>query len=178
MSFLKILIFKTKLKVLEKKQDLYHGLTCEASVSNRVIARKLVIPFFFTLVPIFLDELARKRLLRRLIMASRLLGAYNSRTKPQPSPLPPPPRVTPLLKRDLTNFESRDMGRESAIFRIKKYRIILWCGFRETLGTIEWRNGSENVALKMNLRSFGLCRDYSNTRTGEPSGSWISKNPI
>ena len=26
MSFLKILIFKTKLKVLENKQDLYHGL--------------------------------------------------------------------------------------------------------------------------------------------------------
>ena len=113
-------------------------------------------------------------------MASRLLGAYNSRTKPQPSPPHPPEGYsrTPVLKRDLTNFESRDLGRESAIFRIKKYRIILWCGFRETLGTIEWRNGSENVALKMNLRSFGLCRDYSNTRTGEPSGSWISKNPI
>ena len=126
MSFLKILIFKTKLKVLEKKQDLYHGLTCEASVSNRVIARKLVILFFFfALVPIFLDELARKRLLRRLIMAPRLLGGYNSCTKPQPSPPPTPPRVTPLLKRDLTNFESRDLGRERAIFRIKKYRIIL-----------------------------------------------------
>ena len=124
-SFLKILIFKTKLKVLEKKQDLYHGLTCEASVSNRDMARKLVIPLFFALVPTFLDELARKRLLRRLILASRLLGAYNSRTKPQPSPPPTPPGVAPLLKRDLTNFESRDLWRESAIFRIKKCRIIL-----------------------------------------------------
>ena len=60
------------------------GVACVASVSNRVIARKLevegggggvpsfpspspVIPFFFSLVPAFLDELARKRLLRRLV---------------------------------------------------------------------------------------------------------------
>ena len=104
MSFLKILIFKTKLKVLEKKQDLYHGLTCEASVSNRVIARKLVIPFFFALVSIFLDELARKRLLRRLIMASRLLGAYNSRTKPQPSPPSHPPEGYSLTETGFDQF--------------------------------------------------------------------------
>ena len=44
------------------------------------------------------------------------------------------------------------------------------------------RNGSENDALKMNLRSFGLYRDYSNSLTlsnvGKPSRSWISKNRI
>ena len=54
-------------------------LACVASVSNRVVARKLeqeqkkgvpspfpVIPFLFCSRPNFLDELARKRLLRRL----------------------------------------------------------------------------------------------------------------
>ena len=40
---------------------------------------------------------------------------------PNPPPPPPFPRVTPLLKRDLTNFESRDLGRGRARFRIKKY---------------------------------------------------------
>ena len=50
-------------------------LACVASVSNRVIARKLEqsqkkgsFLFFFALAPAhFLDELARKRLLRRLM---------------------------------------------------------------------------------------------------------------
>ena len=48
-------------------------LACVASVSNRVIARKLEQEqkkrwsfLFFALVPAFLDELARKRLLRGL----------------------------------------------------------------------------------------------------------------
>ena len=44
------------------------------------------------------------------------------------------------------------------------------------------RDGSENVASKMNLRSFGPHRDYSNSLTssnvGKPSRSWISKNCI
>ena len=64
------------------------NIACEASVSSRVMARKLereqkkkrrgrgmgrlLLPrhsffFFFALVPTFLDELARKRLPRRLI---------------------------------------------------------------------------------------------------------------
>ena len=50
------------------------ALAFVASVSNRVIARKLereqkkkLIPFTFALAPTFLDELARKRLLRRLV---------------------------------------------------------------------------------------------------------------
>ena len=50
-------------------------LACVASVSNRVYCAKVraepkkkVIPFFFALAPAhFLDELARKRLLRRLM---------------------------------------------------------------------------------------------------------------
>ena len=48
--------------------------------------------------------------------------------------------------------------------------------------TIGRRHGSENVASKMNMRSFRLYRDYSNSLTlsnvGEPSRSWISKTHI
>ena len=48
--------------------------------------------------------------------------------------------------------------------------------------TIERRGGNENVASKMNLRFFGLYRDYPNSLTlsnvGEPPRSWISKNHI
>ena len=48
--------------------------------------------------------------------------------------------------------------------------------------TIGPHEGSENVASKMNLLSFGLYGDYSNSLTssnaGEPSRSWISKNHI
>ena len=44
------------------------------------------------------------------------------------------------------------------------------------------RDGSENVASKMNLRSFGPHRDYSisltSSNVGKPSRSWISKNCI
>ena len=48
--------------------------------------------------------------------------------------------------------------------------------------TIGRRDGSENVASKMNLRPFGPWRDYSNSSTlsnvGEPSRRWISMNYI
>ena len=48
--------------------------------------------------------------------------------------------------------------------------------------TIGPHEGSENVASKMNLLSFGLYRDYSNSLTssnaGEPFRRWISKNHI
>ena len=48
--------------------------------------------------------------------------------------------------------------------------------------TIGRRDGSENVASKMNLRSFGLYHDYFNSLTlsnvGEPSPRWIFKNHI
>ena len=44
------------------------SVACVGSVSSRVIARKFPSPFipFFCSRPNFLDELARKRLLRRL----------------------------------------------------------------------------------------------------------------
>ena len=49
------------------------------------------------------------------------------------------------------------------------------CGRNITDFTIGRREGSENVASKMNLRSFGLYRDYFNSLTssnvGEPSRS-------
>ena len=51
-------------------------LACVASVSNRVMARKLEREqkkTFFALVPTFLDELARKRLLRRLTTVLHVL---------------------------------------------------------------------------------------------------------
>ena len=48
--------------------------------------------------------------------------------------------------------------------------------------TIGRREGSENVTSKVNLCSFGLYRDYSNSLTssnvGEPCRSWICKNHI
>ena len=87
--------FALRAGILHESQNYLGGggglagsVACVASVSNRVIARKLeveggggggggeslatpppspVIPFFFALVPAFLDELARKRLLRRLV---------------------------------------------------------------------------------------------------------------
>ena len=56
--------------------DFITRIACVASVSNRVIARKLEREpkkkprhsFFSALVPTFVDELARKRLLRRLLL--------------------------------------------------------------------------------------------------------------
>ena len=83
--------FALRAGILHESQNYLGGggglagsVACVASVSNRVITRKLevegggggvpsfpslspVIPFFFSLVPAFLDELARKRLLRRLV---------------------------------------------------------------------------------------------------------------
>ena len=49
------------------------------------------------------------------------------------------------------------------------------CGTETRDFTIRGRDASEDVASQMNLRSFGLFRDYSNSRTlskvGEPSRS-------
>lgn len=69
-------------------------------------------------------------------MGSRQSGAHNSvRTTLVLGPPPPPPRGYSLIwfvLQVLTNFESRDLGRGRARFRIKKYNQT-----RETLGTIQ-----------------------------------------
>ena len=45
---------------------------------------------------------------------------------------------------------------------------------------IQWRDGNENVAWKVNLRSFSLYRNYSYPITlsnrGEPSQNWIARD--
>ena len=64
------ILYYVKYGVSNSRQVKYSNsfLACVASVSNRVIARKLERHlFFFALVPVFQTNLARKRLLRRLI---------------------------------------------------------------------------------------------------------------
>ena len=59
-------------------------------------------------------------------------------------------------------------------------RALLWCHRRRLRS--EDSDGSENVAEKVNSRSFNLQRDYSKSLTfpnvGDPSYSWIPKNHV